>query len=62
MSKELLAAAKSGDIEKVRELLNKGADVNVRMDGLYGETPLQTAAYAGHTETAALLKAHGGVK
>src|SRR5450759_4014549 len=57
MSKELLAAAKSGDIEKVRELLDRGADVNSK--GPLGMTPLHAAAMVGHTEAAALLLDRG---
>jgi len=46
-------AAKSGDINAVRTLLDKGADVNEK-DGV-GGTPLFWAVREGHTELAKLL-------
>ena len=50
-------AAKNGDIEDVRELLEAGADVN----GLNSEgaTPLHWAAFKGHVDVAKLLIKRG---
>lgn len=42
-----------GDVAKVPELLEQGADVNSRDN--YGETPLHKAAYRGEIEVAKLL-------
>ena len=39
IDEELLRASKAGDKEKVKELLEKGADVNVK-DYIYGRTAL----------------------
>ena len=50
-------AAKSGDINAVRTLLDKGADVNEK-DGV-GGTPLFWAVREGHTELAKLLIERG---
>jgi ankyrin repeat protein len=49
----LIYAASEGDIEKVKELLDEGVDVNSR--GHDGRTALMEAAYAGHKEMAKLL-------
>ena len=49
----LMSAARSGDINTVKNLLDKGADVNEK--DRFGYTPLKSAAYAGHTETVKLL-------
>lgn len=46
-------AAHAGDVEKVRELLTQGADVDERDER--GETPLIKAALAGQTAAAAAL-------
>ena len=54
---ELHIAASAGDVERVRELLEKGADPNVR--GEYGNTPLHDAAYEGHVDVVRLLLEHG---
>jgi len=52
-AEKLHDAAKSGDIVKVRQLLEQGADVNAR--GFHKETPLHEAAMQGNTEVAKLL-------
>jgi hypothetical protein len=56
-STELYDAAYEGDAERVRELLKKGANPNVRDE--YGETPLHIAARDGHVDVVELLLEHG---
>jgi ankyrin repeat protein len=54
----LIEAAKKGDVEKTRKLLDGGANP----DGEPGSkdwTPLCAASYRGHSKTAALLLAYG---
>jgi len=46
-------AAGAGDVEKVKSLLEKGADVNAK--DRVGITPLHRAAYAGYTDVVRLL-------
>ena len=53
-------AVKEGNIDRLKFLISKGAKVNAR--DIDGRTPLGMAAYNGHTETAKLLKKHGGTK
>src|SRR5438270_11671218 len=53
----LHAAVRAGSLERVRELVAAGADVNAR-DPL-GSTPLFVAAWAGNTEIASFLLVHG---
>lgn len=53
----LHSAAASQNIEIVRQLLDHGADPNVRQQG--GFTPLHAAAQNGQIEMAELLLAHG---
>jgi cytohesin len=52
------SAAGVGHIEAVKQHLAKGADVNTK-DG-DGDTPLDWAIIRNHTETADLLRKHGG--
>ncbi|NAZ34551.1 MAG: hypothetical protein GU356_09810 [Pyrobaculum sp.] len=54
---DLHSAASAGDVERVRELLKKGVDPNVRDE--YGFTPLHKAAYMGHVDVARLLLQYG---
>jgi len=50
---QLLEAARAGDADEVRDLLERGAPVESRDPA--GATPLVAAAYANHLETARLL-------
>lgn len=50
-------AAKNGDIEDVRELLDAGIDVNSLNSE--GATPLHWAAFKGHVDVAKLLVKRG---
>jgi cytohesin len=51
-------AAGRGDIEGVKQYLVSGVDVNAK--GRFGETPLDWAIDEDRTETADLLRKHGG--
>ncbi len=54
---ELRNATSDGNIEKVKELLQKKVDVDAANE--FGITPLMLAAEANHIEIAALLMANG---
>jgi uncharacterized protein len=54
---EMLEVAAKGNNARVKELLDKGVDVN--MLGNDRNTPIMEAAYAGHLETVKLLLDHG---
>jgi uncharacterized protein len=54
---EMLQVAAKGDNARVKELLDKGVDVNMR--GNDRNTPLMEASYGGHFETVKLLLDHG---
>jgi ankyrin repeat protein len=45
------------DAERVKELLKKGADPNIKSKS--GQTPLYKAAYRGHDDVVKLLLVHG---
>lgn len=50
---ELMAAARAGDDDRIRALVEQGADVNQTNNN--GGTPIMYAALSGETETVALL-------
>ena len=52
-----LAAARKGDVAKLKELLDKGVDVNTKTQ--YGATALAYACDKGHTEVVKLLLERG---
>ena len=54
----LIAAIAGGDIEAVKQHLAAGVDVNVKTED--GLTPLDRAIKYQRTETAVLLRKHGG--
>jgi len=54
---DLHVAAFNGDVERVRKLLEKGENPNVRDE--YGSTPLHKAASRGHVDVVRLLLEHG---
>ena len=54
----LIDAALEGNIEAVKQHLAAGADVNAKNN--YGNTPLDVAIKRKRTETADLLRKHGG--
>jgi hypothetical protein len=53
----LLEAASDGDVKRVSDLINKGANVNAK--DRWGWTPMSMAAYGGHEEIARTLMAAG---
>jgi len=57
--KLILAAARRGNIGRIRRLLAEGADVNAR--GKYGYTPLVHASYGGHVEAVRFLLDAGAI-
>ena len=50
-------AAKSGDLNKVKELVEQGADVNAKDE--YGRTILKLIPVKGNVRLVKWLKAHG---
>ena len=61
-SYDLMMATGVGQIDNVKQAINDGANVNARVPNgtLKGYTMLDLAIRNGHTETAALLRKHGG--
>lgn len=57
MTKDWQEAISSGDTERVRSLLDAGADINT-LDR-YGQTALMNAAHKGHAEVVRLLAKRG---
>jgi len=57
LDKQLLDTSKNGDVNKVKELLDKGADKEAK--DKYGWTPLIYASWYGHTEIVKLLLEYG---
>ena len=54
----LVGAAESGNIEAVKQHIAAGTDVNAK--DYWGRTPLHWAIRNNRTETADLLRKHGG--
>lgn len=59
VNEDMFMAAQRGDVEKVRALLEKGADINYKDAMVLGHTPMTIAAAWGHTEVVSLLLDHG---
>jgi ankyrin repeat protein len=57
MDTAMLEAAAKGDNARVKELLDKGVNVNMR--GGDRNTPIMEATYGGHLDTVKLLLDHG---
>jgi len=57
IDKELLNACKDGDLEKVKQLLEEGADVNVKDEK--GRTALMFASWYGHKKVVKQLLEKG---
>lgn len=59
IGRKLLHAAGKGDFVAVRELINQGADIDVKMDHYWRQTPLIRAIEARNKETVELLIVSG---
>jgi len=56
-TQSLCEAAYNGDVERVKQLIEEGADVNAR--GIKGKTPLLRAASVGHLDVVKVLLENG---
>ena len=52
---ELLVAAQSGDLEKVKFFIKQGDPINQKVESYFGWTPLIAAIYGGETNAAQYL-------
>jgi ankyrin repeat protein len=59
VNEDMFMAAQRGDVETVKLLLEKGADINYKHAMVLGHTPMTIAAAWGHTEIVSLLLDHG---
>ncbi|KAI2494864.1 serine/threonine kinase [Fragilaria crotonensis] len=59
LDEELIENARDGNLDKVRDLLRRGANVNAKTE--YGYTALIWASYYGHLEVVCALLNHDGV-
>jgi ankyrin repeat protein len=59
LAQPIIDAATSGDVARVRQLLDQGADVNSVTSGRYPWTPPMNAAFRGNTDVARLLLERG---
>lgn len=57
LNEKLLDAAKDGNLDQVKSLIEQGADIEAKTDN--GSTPLHWAAASGHTDVANLLLEKG---
>lgn len=57
MNKKLQEAARRGDVERARLLLDEGENIDAK--DKYGQTALMIAAHAGHVELVRLLLERG---
>ena len=55
---ELIMACQEGDVEKVKELIKKGANVNAK--NRFGGTPLHAAVISNNVEVVKILIENGG--
>lgn len=59
INKELLEAAKNGDVREAELLLEKGADINYKNDDFFNKTPIIYAAVNGYIEMVDLFLSRG---
>ena len=57
-SKRLLHAARHGNLEEVRQLIQEN-DVDINCKDSYGNNPLKLACFKGHFEVVKTLIDHG---
>jgi ankyrin repeat protein len=58
-TQQLLNAVNSNDVETVKSLLNKGVDVNTKVNGVDNDTVLMSAVQLGHPDAVKLLLDRG---
>ena len=57
-NRSLFEAAEKGDIDRVKQLVTEGADINAQITS-HGETALHIASARGHLKIVELLLAKG---
>ena len=58
-NQQLISQAMRGDVNRVQQLIDIGADINARQGGGYNWTPLHWAASSGYSDVVELLLRHG---